>query len=519
MNEPRVAVAVRIRPILRSGGSLMHQQERFELVAAKRTGDTSLTLHDEKPDDTCRTSVFTFDHIFEQESTQLEVYEEAVQGLVDVALLGQSATVLAYGQTGSGKTHTVLGDAKPNPLEDDLLTPNSGLFLRVLGDLLIYRRRVAKRLHVVILLSCVEIYNEQIRDLFGGKATEAPPPVKVIMTDELVYMPQVTVKEATSLQAVFSEIQLAISRRQSRSTEANQTSSRSHCLFMIEILQRSVASPAPTIEQYLTFSKMETSSNGGGLPRTSPTTTAGLASGSRHATVTPGTPSVPQGRSGAVTPTVAPNNEAIAGFLGSVWQVPGEEPILASKLVIADLAGSEKTSKSGVTGDGLAEATSINSSLTALGNVVHSLYEGTFVSYRVSNLTRLLKPSFSHPNSRVLLLAQVSPTQLTFDESLSTLHFANKVKQMKVVTTQGVDVERLTKTYLETERVAESLFADLRVFAKEHDVGPWFPRRGDKLGGPSHPVYRVMTVPARKKQLEAKDRRPFLQEPGKFPID
>ena len=61
MNEPRVAVAVRIRPILRSGGSLMHQQERFELVAAKRTGDTSLTLHDEKPDDTCRTRVFTFD--------------------------------------------------------------------------------------------------------------------------------------------------------------------------------------------------------------------------------------------------------------------------------------------------------------------------------------------------------------------------------------------------------------------------------------------------------------------------
>lgn len=518
-NAGRVAVAVRIRPVLRTGGSAMHQQERFELVAARRTGDNTLTLHDEKPDETSRTSVFTFDYVFDQEATQLDVYEDSVVELVDGALMGQNATVMAYGQTGSGKTHSVLGDVKPNPLENDLLTPQSGLFLRVLSDLLLYKAKVAYKLHVVVLLTCVEIYNEQIRDLFGGAPVGGagtggmplppPPAVKVVMTDELVYMPSVTIKEMSSLQAVFGEIQLAISRRSSRSTESNASSSRSHCLFLIDVMQRSVSSSPPTLEQFLQFSQQEVNNNGGVGPM-KPFGQQGSFSSN---------PTV--GRSGTPLPAggdnTDPTNGALPGFVGSIWPVAGEDPILGSKIVIADLAGSEKISKSGVTGQGLAEATSINSSLTALGNVVHSLYEGGFVSYRVSNLTRLLKPSFSHPHGKVLLLSQIAPTQYTFDESLSTLHFANKVKAMKVVTTKGVDVERLQVHFLEAEKMIESILADLRICAVEQRLlhGP-LQRRCEAFKGVSHPYNIVQNYSAveKKRPVDAKERRQMLQDCG-----
>lgn len=64
------------------------------------------------------------------------MYEDAVVDMIDAALVGVNATLLAYGQTGSGKTFSILGDVKPNPLENDLLTANSGMFLRILSDLI-----------------------------------------------------------------------------------------------------------------------------------------------------------------------------------------------------------------------------------------------------------------------------------------------------------------------------------------------------------------------------------------------
>ncbi|KEG08571.1 kinesin [Trypanosoma grayi] len=427
----KVSVAVRVRPVLREGVSYAQVQEKFELEAVHRMGDTSLKVELQRPGEPTRSSMFNFDYIFDQESTQLEVYEEAVVDLVDAALTGANATILAYGQTGSGKTFSVLGEVKPNPLENDLLTHNSGLFLRVLSDLLEYKMRRAKKgFHVVIGLSCVEIYNENIRDLFGGTPGTPPPPLKAVMIGDEVLLPSLIIKEMKSLQGVFNEIQLAISRRKSRSTEVNAASSRSHCLFLIDILQQAATAPPPSIS----ILEIKKGSKGNEAKRVVST---GAGPGEMQ-------------------------------FDGLVYRIPGQqEPIYASKILLADLAGSEKIAKSGVSGEGLAEATSINSSLTALGNVVHSLYEGGYVSYRTSNLTCLLKPTFSHPNSRVLLLSQVSPTQLTFDETISTLHFANKVKAMKVTTTTGAEAEKLLFDYLETEKTYDSLLADLHIFAEE----------------------------------------------------
>jgi hypothetical protein len=462
----RVSVAVRVRPVLRSGGSHSHQQEKFELEATSRINDTQIKVEQKRQEEACRSSVFSFDYIFDQESTQLEVYEDAAVELVDGALTGINATILAYGQTGSGKTHTVLGEVKHNPLENDLLTSNSGLFLRVLNDLMEYKKRREKDLHVIVGLSCVEIYNDTIRDLFGGSPNETPPTIKASMVGDDVYLPSLIIKEVTTLSAVFSEIQLAISRRQSRSTEMNAASSRSHCLFMIDILQAAAAAPKPSL------SLLDTQKNSGNgddkVSRTRGMSMAETKKDPKNARARGQTmgPNPSSSTPPTASPTTAQPQEV--AFLGTILNVPGQtEPVWASKILLADLAGSERIKNSGVVGDGLAEATAINSSLTALGKVVHSLHEGSYVSYRSSSLTTLLKPTFCHPCSRVLLLAQVSPTQLTYDETVNTLHFANRVKDMKVTTTTGAEAEKMLFDFIESEKMYDALVGDLRIWSVE----------------------------------------------------
>lgn len=444
----RVMVAVRVRPVITDGAELQNQ-EKFELQGVYRTGDTALRVEITKQGEPAKSSMFNFDYIFDQESTQLEVYEDCVVDMVDAALVGINGTILAYGQTGSGKTFTVLGDVKPNPLENDLLTTNSGMFLRVLSDLMDYKQRQLKKgWHVVVALSCVEVYNTAIRDLFGGKPGQDPPTLKPIMIGDDVLLPNLIIREMTTLQAVFNEIQLAISRRKSRDTDANSGSSRSHCLFTVDVLQQATTAPAPSID-ILMFDRKNAEEKS-----------------SRKSSAAGVSPTSKKAGTGGTAILEQPKHPWEMAFHGSLYRIPGQkEPIYLSKLILADLAGSERIARTHVQGAGLAEATAINSSLTALGNVVHSLHEGGFVGYRDSSLTRLLKPTFSQPTSRVLLIAQCSPTQLTFDETVSTLHFANKVKAMKVTTTTGAEAERLQFDYLELEKTYDSIVADLHVFS------------------------------------------------------
>lgn len=103
MSQPRVGVVVRVRPILQSGGSAVHQQEKFQLMAVRKLGDGGIVVEEQKPGTVCRSQQFTFDGVFDGDTSQLELYEDAVIDLIDGALVGNNATVLAYGQTGSGK--------------------------------------------------------------------------------------------------------------------------------------------------------------------------------------------------------------------------------------------------------------------------------------------------------------------------------------------------------------------------------------------------------------------------------
>jgi kinesin family protein 3/17 len=106
--------------------------------------------------------------------------------------------------------------------------------------------------------------------------------------------------------------------------------------------------------------------------------------------------------------------------------------IRAGKLNLVDLAGSERQSKTGARGIRLKEATKINMSLSALGNVISALVasKGKHIPYRDSKLTRLLQDSLGG-NTRTVMIACISPSTDSYDETLSTLRYANRAKNIK----------------------------------------------------------------------------------------
>ena len=108
------------------------------------------------------------------------------------------------------------------------------------------------------------------------------------------------------------------------------------------------------------------------------------------------------------------------------------EHIRVGKLNLVDLAGSERQSKTGATGDRLKEATKINLSLAALGNVISALVDGksSHIPYRDSKLTRLLQNSLGG-NAKTVMCANCGPADYNYDETLSTLRYANRAKNIK----------------------------------------------------------------------------------------
>ncbi|KAM6240936.1 kinesin-like protein KIF17 isoform 2-T3 [Porphyrio hochstetteri] len=110
----------------------------------------------------------------------------------------------------------------------------------------------------------------------------------------------------------------------------------------------------------------------------------------------------------------------------------GQDHLRAAKLNLVDLAGSERQSKTGATEERLKEAIKINLSLSALGNVISALVDGRckHIPYRDSKLTRLLQDSLGG-NTKTLMVACLSPADNNYDESLSTLRYANRAKNIK----------------------------------------------------------------------------------------
>ncbi|CAB3366404.1 Hypothetical predicted protein [Cloeon dipterum] len=103
-----------------------------------------------------------------------------------------------------------------------------------------------------------------------------------------------------------------------------------------------------------------------------------------------------------------------------------------SKVHLVDLAGSERADATGATGQRLKEGAHINKSLVTLGSVISALAEkrvGSFVPYRDAVLTWLLKDSLGG-NSKTIMVAAISPADCNYSETLSTLRYANRAKNI-----------------------------------------------------------------------------------------
>jgi hypothetical protein len=176
-----------------------------------------------------------------------------------------------------------------------------------------------------------------------------------------------------------------------------------------------------------------------------------------------------------------------------------------SKFHLIDLAGSERADRTGAKGTRLKEGAMINQSLSALGNVINALTKATssshqrksnnstkHVPYRSSKLTRLLQDSLGG-NSYTMLICNISPAKSSIAETLSSLRFAERAKQVQNKATVNQDPKALARLRLmeENNRLLEmvhslrSQMVDAGVKPKVVAPKPKSPMRGrsDSKGG------------------------------------
>ncbi|KAI0211658.1 Kinesin-related protein 1 [Lamellibrachia satsuma] len=160
----------------------------------------------------------------------------------------------------------------------------------------------------------------------------------------------------------------------------------------------------------------------------------------------------------------------------------GQSMTKTSVINLVDLAGSERADATGATGDRLKEGAGINQSLSTLGNCIKALADmsngkkSIIVPFRDSVLTKLLKNALGG-NSKTIMIAALSPADINYDETLSTLRFADRAKAIK---TQAVVNESPTEKLIrelreENARLMEQL--------KSGGVMPSAPSSGGGDGG------------------------------------
>mmetsp|Transcript_104246 Transcript_104246/g.290386 ORF Transcript_104246/g.290386 Transcript_104246/m.290386 type:complete len:846 (-) Transcript_104246:100-2637(-) len=119
-----------------------------------------------------------------------------------------------------------------------------------------------------------------------------------------------------------------------------------------------------------------------------------------------------------------------------VEKVAGDDASKLSMINLVDLAGSEKAGQTGATGDRLKEGAAINKSLSALGNVIERLAQrsggkkNVIIPYRESKLTRLLQNALGG-SSKTIMICALSPASSNYEETLSTLRYADRAKRIK----------------------------------------------------------------------------------------
>ncbi|EEB15657.1 kif21, putative [Pediculus humanus corporis] len=333
-------------------------------------GEPQITLSSEKS--------FTYDYVFDTDCDQEEVYNTCVRKLVDGALEGYNATVLAYGQasfyyfsTGSGKTYTM----------------GTGF-------------------EVEVQENQVGILPRAIHHVFGGikeriqiacQNGEPPPEFKVNVQFMELYNDDI-IDLLDPTQGYISGVRIKIHE------DCNGS------IYVKGMTQQ----PVTSVGEALNLLRQ------GALSRTTGATQMNSQSSRSHAIFTL---LIKQQKLVRIEDKNDVENNG-----------KNEFATLSAKFHFVDLAGSERLKRTLATGERAREGISINGGLLALGNVISALGDKTkkalHVPYRDSKLTRLLQDSLGG-NSQTVMIACISPSDSDFMETLNTLNYANRARNIK----------------------------------------------------------------------------------------
>lgn len=316
-------------------------------------------------------------------SSQVMVYKDIGEEMLQHAFDGYNICIFAYGQTGAGKSYTMMGRGEDN---------QEGIIPQICKDL--FRRikqTTSEDLKYSVEVSYMEIYCERVRDLLNPKNKGN---LRVREHPALgPYVEDLSKLAVTSYQDIYDLIDEGNKARTVAATNMNETSSRSHAVFTIFFTQQ------------------------------------------RHDQTT---------------------------------DLMSEK---VSKISLVDLAGSERADSTGAKGTRLKEGANINKSLTTLGKVISALAEiaskskkskkADFIPYRDSVLTWLLRENLGG-NSKTAMIAAISPADINYDETLSTLRYADRAKQIvcKAVVNEDANAKLIRELKEEIFKLRELLKAE-----------------------------------------------------------
>lgn len=317
--------------------------------------------------------VFTFDYVFGSGGyASSRIFDECVAPLVDALFQGYNGTVLAYGQTGSGKTYTM--GTNYNGEEQ-----TGGVIPMVMNTIFSRAEAMKESTEFLIRVSFIEIFKEEVFDLLdqnaiafcktdgAAKPTGGPARVPIQIRE--------TVHGGITLAGV---------------TEAEVRTKEEMACFLLR----------------------------GSVARATGSTKMNSQSSRSHAIF-----------------TISLEQKKLSNCSSGSTNDDGED-ILCAKLHLVDLAGSERAKRTGADEMRLREGIHINKGLLALGNVISALgddkkrKEGAHIPYRDSKLTRLLQDSLGG-NSKTVMIACVSPADTNAEETLNTLKYANRARNIQ----------------------------------------------------------------------------------------
>eukprot|EP00741_Cyanophora_paradoxa_P021674 tig00000241_g20920.t1 len=391
-----IRVAVRVRPFSKN------EQPDDQLVEAQPP-----SLQIRNPAAMGEVKNFTFDYVYDSrypapgnglDQQQVQIFTDLGQQVVDNAWAGLNSSVFAYGQTGSGKTHTMMGSHdKARGLIPRIC---ESLFWKLAND-------ASSGTLNSVEVSYMEIYNEVIRDLLVPVKSTAPGGLKVRENPTSgPFVDGLSKVLAKTHEEVLDLIEIGTNIRTVASTAMNQQSSRSHAVFTLKLTQ--------TREE-----------GGKKHQKTSQVHLVDLA-GSERIDVA------------SAAAAAAKNRGTIAG---------GTQGKSAAEMRMK-------------------EGAAINKSLSALSNVIYSLAEMqstkkkdiTHIPYRDSVLTWLLKESLGG-NAKTIMIATISPSAACYQESMSTLRYAERAKKIvnRAIVNEDSNAKLIRELREENSRLKQQL--------------------------------------------------------------